>query len=252
MDSLGFIVAMPQEIKPFLQRMRKWRRGRCGPFRSYRFEAFGSGCLLVECGVGQRRAAEATRELLAAVRPRLLVSFGVSGAMDAALKVGDVVSVEGGYLLTDGQLEQRRMFHRLSDEAFRAAAQALEPCAARLARGTSITTRGPQTVQTRPADLLHPILDMETAAIAQVAAEKDIPLLSLRSISDNPDQPLPFKIEDWYDDRDNLAAGKIIRTLLGQPGILPPLLRLNRNTNLAAQNLAVALTAALGNLGFSH
>jgi len=47
------------------------------------------------------------------------------------------------------------------------------------------------------------------------------------------------------DEQYNLRTGKILRTILGHPQMLTQLMRMSRNTNLAAENAAIALIAAL-------
>jgi hypothetical protein len=51
------------------------------------------------------------------------------------------------------------------------------------------------------------------------------------------------------DEQYNLQTGKILRTLLGHPQMLPQLMRMSRNTNLAADNAAIALIAVLSQPG---
>ena len=58
---------------------------------------------------------------------------------------------------------------------------------------------------------------METTGIAQVAAEKGMPLLSLRAVSDGTRSPIPFDLEAMMDEEDNLRIGKMIKMALRQP-----------------------------------
>jgi hypothetical protein len=95
----------------------------------------------------------------------------------------------------------------------------------------------------------NPVLEMETAGIAGVAVERDIPLLSLRAISDGPRAPIPFNLETMMDEQDNLRTGAILKTIFGHPRILPQLVRMERNTRQAADNAALALMAALSQPG---
>jgi hypothetical protein len=90
---------------------------------------------------------------------------------------------------------------------------------------------------------------METAGIAGAAAEREIPLLSLRAISDGPRAPIPFDLEKMLDEQDNLRTGEILKTIFGHPQILPALLRNGRNSRKAADNAALALVAALSQPG---
>jgi adenosylhomocysteine nucleosidase len=111
--------------------------------------------------------------------------------------------------------------------------------------GTAITTHGEQFVQQQPGLFANPVLEMETSGIAGVAAEKSLPLLSLRSISDGPRAPIPFDLGQMMDDQDNIRTGKILKTILGHPKMVPGLIRMGRNSRKAADNAAIALMSAL-------
>jgi len=49
-----------------------------GSFTGYRFRLDGRDCLLVQSGMGLKRAGEVAHALLAAASPQVLVSFGVA------------------------------------------------------------------------------------------------------------------------------------------------------------------------------
>jgi hypothetical protein len=133
----------------------------------------------------------------------------------------------------------------LSDAGWQAVAKALQPRRASLYFGIAVTTRGTQYIQPQPGEMTNPILEMETAGIAQVAALQGIPLLSLRGISDGPRAPIPFTLEAVMNDEYNLRFGKIISSILSHPQMIPQFVRMGRNTAKAAENAAFALIAAL-------
>jgi adenosylhomocysteine nucleosidase len=144
METIGFIAAMPQEISPLLRRVGKWEHIRLGAFSGYRFRLLDSNCLLIKSGIGLRRAVDATRALLATTTLQLLVSFGVAGAVQADLQIGDVVIARSVYLLDQGIPSQPQSLAILSEAARQAATQSLQPRGAGLVTGTAITTRGSQ------------------------------------------------------------------------------------------------------------
>jgi nucleoside phosphorylase len=133
----------------------------------------------------------------------------------------------------------------LSKQAWDAAAQALQPDGARLVAGTAITTRGSQVVLDPHADMPHPVLEMETAGIAQVAAEMGVPLVSIRAISDGPQAPIPFDLEVILDESYHLRVGKLVRMVLRRPQILLQSRQMLRNSKIAAEHAARALVAVL-------
>jgi nucleoside phosphorylase len=245
MEPIGFVAAMSQEVRPFLRRVGKWERVSPGGFPGYRFRLFDRDCLLVQSGIGLRRATDATQALVAATRPQLLVSFGVAGAVQNDLQVGDVVFIHAACLLDNGIPGQFQPLALWSTAARQAATQALQRRSARWVIGTAITTPGSQSVHLPPKELAHPVLEMETMGIAQVAAEQAIPLLALRAISDTLEKPIPFGIEEFFDADFNLRVGKIVKIIVRHPYILLHLLRLRRNIDRAAENAAIALVPAL-------
>jgi hypothetical protein len=93
--------------------------------------------------------------------------------------------------------------------------------------------------------MLHPILEMETAGIAEAAAERKIPLLSLRAISDGPCAPFPFNLNELMDKDANLHISGMLKVVVRHPRIILQSRQLVRNTRIAADNAAFALVAAL-------
>ncbi|MGA2479106.1 MAG: phosphorylase, partial [Spirochaetia bacterium] len=89
-------------------------------------------------------------------------------------------------------------------------------------------------------------VEMETFGIAQVAVERGIPLHSLRSISDSPEEPIPFTMgggEDFH-----LKPLTLLGAVLRNPRIIGPLLRLKNNSAKAAGNLAAVVFAILAHV----
>ena len=245
METIGIITAMSQEREAVLRLVEKVERSRLGSFRCDRFRLAGRDCWLLTSGMGPERAGQAARAIIEATSPQLLVSVGVAGAVNADLEVGDVVAARNVCQLDQGLLGSYHPLALLSEAAWYMAEQALQPRQARLFLGTAVTTAGSQFVGHQPEDMTNPVLEMETAGIARVAADRGIPLLSLRAISDGPRAPIPFDLGAAMDEDYNLRVGEIFKTLLSQPGMLRPLLRMGRNTRLAAGNAAIALVAAL-------
>ena len=245
MATIGIIAAMPQESDALLRCIGKPERTRLDPFRCFRFQLSGHNCWLVTSGMGHKRAAQATQALLEAITPQLLVSFGIAGAVHEDLQIGDVVVARNTCLLENGVTGHFWPLAALSETAWEAASQALQPRAARLVHGTAVTTRGSQMILQQPEELLNPVLEMEAAGIARVAAEKGISLLSLRAISDGPQAPIPFDLAAMLDEDANLRVGKLIKMVLRQPRILLQSRQFMQNSKKAADDAAIALVAAL-------
>jgi adenosylhomocysteine nucleosidase len=237
---------MPSESDALLRCIRQWKRVRLGPFRGAHFKLMDRDCLLVTSGMGLKRAMEAARLLLTDSNLHLLVSFGIAGAVNPDLNIGDVVVAGMSCFLDKGILGNFRPLSVLSDDAWNVMVQSLQPDGAQLVHGTAITTRGSQVVPQQLGEMSNPVLEMETAGIAQAAAEAGIPLLSIRSISDGPQSPIPFDLEAMLDDQDNFRFGRLLLMILSRPQIIFQALQMVENSRKAADHAAMALLAALG------
>ena len=245
METVGLVAAIPQERDALLRRVGEWKRIALGPFQGHCFKLLRQTCVLVTSGMGIRRAREATRCLVEMATPQVLVSFGIAGAVEADLEIGVVVVAESVCLLDQGVPGPLLPLTTWPDAAQEAIVQALAKRYAHLYAGTAITTQGSQFVEYRPGEMSHPVLEMETAGIAQVAMEKGIPLLSLRAISDGPCAPLPFNLGEMMDEDANLHVGKMLKFVVCHPRIILQSRQLMRNTSIATDNAASALVAAL-------
>jgi nucleoside phosphorylase len=248
METIGLIAAMQQESAALLRCTNGEKGIVLGRFRGKSFELSGQKCILVTSGMGIRRASEAARELIDSYAPRLFISFGIAGAVKPDLEIGDVIMAEAVCRMDQGITSPPLPLNHWPDAAREAAAQILAGRGAHLFSGTAVTTGGSQVLENYLNGMVNPILEMETAGIAQVAAEKGIPLLSLRAISDGPRAPIPFDISDIMDDDANLRAGRILKEIVRHPRIMLQFKGMMRNTRLAADNAAIALIAALTNL----
>jgi adenosylhomocysteine nucleosidase len=246
--TIGLIAAMTQESQALLHRVEHWKRGRVGQPPVYSFEISGQACLLVTSGMGVKRAREATQLLVDTYAPHLVISFGIAGAVEEDLEIGDVVLPEGYYQFENGVLGERTSLAAWPSPAREAAAEALSIHGRRVYAGTAITTSGAQVDRSQLGDLPHPVLEMETAGIAQVARAHGLPLFSLRAISDGPRAPIPVDLGQVMDEQANLRVGKLLVALLRHPAIIFQAGRMIRNTEIAASSAAISLLAALSKI----
>ena len=197
------------------------------------------GWSLAQSGPGPERAAQCARAAVAA-GAQALVSWGLAGGLAADVKPGTVV------------LPRRVIMQR--GETFAVAAAWHERLTA-LAAEFSMTFGDLLTV---PAALGSPAakaaaatalaavaVDMESAAIAAVAAGARVPFVALRVVVDAQGDALPAEAEKWLDARGNTrtaaALGAIVR-----PGDWQALWRLAqryRKANAVLVRLAQSVAA---------
>src|SRR5689334_21920597 len=90
-NNIGMVAAMPDEIRPLLQRIGTCSKGRLEGRNRFDFEIGKNTVTLVESGMGPERAGAATRALIEAVSPRLIVNFGFTGAVTSDITEGELV-----------------------------------------------------------------------------------------------------------------------------------------------------------------
>jgi phosphorylase superfamily protein len=157
------------------------------------------GVEVLRTGVGPARAAAAlTRRLARGPRPSLVVSSGFVGALSADLPLHACITAGAVHRLEEG----------------RAFPLALGPGALRIAQGLprcALLSASAVTRATAPALPAPSVVDMESAALAEVAAAAGVPFAVLRIVTDTPAAPFPAFVTDLAA---ALAAG------LGRAGLV--------------------------------
>jgi adenosylhomocysteine nucleosidase len=247
---IGLVAAMPEEIKPLLKQVGAYEKSSAAGFNLYRFSIHGRSCRLIESGIGVGRAGKAAKALIASEHPEAIISFGFGGAVRPGMAVGDL-AVARSIRLYRGRYPDAREAIVLPVPA--KVRQALETvcnqrgCAVR--QGDFLTS---ETILNKkklamelPQEVVSPVLDMETWAVAQVAAQGGIPLLAIRAVSDAADEELGFCISEFTDSGMNIRISKILWTIARKPRIIPQLIRLSGNSRMAGKNLATAVRLLL-------
>lgn len=142
------------------------------------------GVEVLRTGVGPARAAAAlTRRLARGPRPSLVVSSGFAGALSANLPLHACITAGAVHRLEEG----------------RAVPLALGPGALRIAQGLprcALLSASAVTRATAPALPAPSVVDMESAALAEVAAAAGVPFAVLRVVTDTPAAPFPAFVTD--------------------------------------------------------
>jgi hypothetical protein len=86
---------------------------------------------------------------------------------------------------------------------------------------------------------------MESATIASVCREMGIACVILRAISDVAGEDLPLDFNVLMTAEQTLSPAKLLLAVLRAPHRIPALLRLGRNSALAARQLADVLAATI-------
>jgi len=233
------ITAMPEESGAVMRRAKLLEKSQLSGRKRYRIQIAGHDIVLVEAGMGMLNAGWAATSL-AVKSPDLMISAGFGGAVLAGLTVGAVVMAEQILHWSGSEFEEIPVgFYGRN-----AAANSLS-----LERGAFITCdvilNKHVLAQQLPPVVVNPVVEMESAAVARVAATHGIPFLAMRAISDPWDEELDFTIDEFCDDTMRIRPAKVLATILRRPRIIPQLIRLARNSRIAATGLASAMERLL-------
>lgn len=236
MKRIGLIAAMPEEIGPLLRMIGPAQKDSTCSRRFYRIQTRSQSIGILESGMGSVNAESATRLLIDTFRPELIISFGFAGSLSTRLNVGDIAVADRLLNLHHGLFSEQQgltgdLVESILPDALRAAFIS-----------TATVTSKKELAGILPANITLAVVEMETAAVAHVAKEAEIPMIAVRSISDRFDDELGFSLEEFCDSSLNLKIWRVALTIAKKPWILPQLIRLSGNSQIAAKALAVALS----------
>lgn len=191
---------------------------------------------LLETGEGTENALRAVEASLEAETPRAVVGIGFAGALSDSLKVGDLLVAR-----------ESRTF---GGESVTAAQTMLE--AARQAKvdgtvrfGTTVTVN--EVVcqaegKRRLATMLRAgeigCVDMESSAIAKLCAERAIPFVIVRCITDLFDEDLPVDFNLCRRTDGRISNWKVLASVVRRPGSLKAVWGLRQRSKICSQKLA--------------
>jgi adenosylhomocysteine nucleosidase len=185
---------------------------------------------ILHTGVGTKNCAERMETLLHKARPRIVVSSGFAGAIDPSLKVGD--------LIIAGNFSDRRSGETAEKVLAERSARTVN-----LFTSASIIDSGVERAEVARSSNAAAV-DMETATIVKVCHAHGAPVLSLRAISDSPEQPFPAPPNVLFDiELQRTNYSRLLAYLLKHPGSISQLARFGREINRVRAKLTDAIVA---------
>jgi adenosylhomocysteine nucleosidase len=179
-------------------------------------------------GIGTRPAAETTERVLGAESVDHVMVVGIAGGVGAAVKVGDVVIPS---VVVDGP----------SGAEFRPAELAGIEGRGRLVTSDDFNVEDDELAELEAAGVVA--VDMETAAVAAVCEKRGCPWSVVRAISDMAnDHPIGEAVMNLARPDGSADVPGVLRYLSAHPAKLPQLVKLGRDSQLAAK--VAAQTAA--------
>jgi len=201
---------------------------------SLSFPAFGRGALLV-APVGLHAGLLGSRwtAIVSASDRPLVVSAGVCGALDPALRVGDLVLPDS--VINDGGL---RLPVTGSDEQ-RAAASGGARATVGVMATVSRAVATPEAKASLRAATGAVAVDMESAVILEAAAARGCSSLVVRAVSDDARETLPGELIRLMGADGRIRCGGVLA--LAHPRVLRRALHLRRSTRRALASVAGSL-----------
>ncbi len=198
------------------------------------------GTLLSVSGIGCAAAARAALGLIES-GARALVSWGMAGALDPSLAAGavclpsEVIGADGASFITAGYWREPL--------AMLVAAHRTVACGKLLTSARAIDTVAAKQAAHRETGAVA--VDMESTAVAQVAATHGVPFIAVRVIVDTAGDTVPGSVVA-ASAAGQVKLGRLICGLVLSPADIAPLVRLARRYRIAGRSLAAV--AGLGAL----
>lgn len=172
-------------------------------------------------GIGHNNAEKSLREFLKQNAPRRILTCGFAGGLNPELKTSDVV-----YSTDDVTLARKLATAGGKEVSFF--------CATRIASTAAEKT---ELRRASGADAV----EMESEAIQAICHEHGIPCATVRVISDAAGEDLPLDFNRLAKADLNLDYGKLALAVAKSPKKIPALMKLQKQTRLAAEALANVL-----------
>lgn len=240
---IGVLGAMPEEVALLVEALGATRRTQARGGRAYhRGQLFGHDAVVVFSRWGKVAAAATATHLLVEYGVRELLFTGVAGGADPSLRVGDVVVASS---LVQHDMDASPLFARheipllgvtrfevpqaLQQRALEAAraylagAEAQAPelgvrspraVAGAVASGDKFFARADELGALRARLPGVACVEMEGAAVAQVAYEYGVPLTVIRTLSDAADEAAPVDFLRFVQAVASRTSHGIVRALL--------------------------------------
>jgi adenosylhomocysteine nucleosidase len=214
---IAMVAALEREVRPLVKgwpRVEREHQGR-------RFKFFESGQAVAVCGgIGAEVARRATEAVIALYMPELVLSVGFAGALDPAMKVGEIFSPSRVIDARDGS--------------------SVEIAAGRGVLVSALTIAGAEQKVKLAEAYAAQAVDMEAAAVARGAQARGVRFRVVKAISDESTFAMPpldrFVNRDGHFRQMSFAA-----SVAARPWVWSKVFQLARNSAKASRALCAEL-----------
>ena len=217
MPRLAIVAALEREVRSLIKTWRITEKDHQG--RRFRF--FESGDTVLVCGgIGPAAARRAAEAVIAIFDPKILCSAGFAGALDGALKVGDII-------------RPRTIIN--AGDASKTTIDGGEGVLVSFA-----AVAGPAQKRKLRESFAAQAVDMEAAAVARSAEARGKEFTAIKAVSDESDFEFPA-MERFVDPDGRFSELRFAGYTAIRPWIWARVIQLGRNSNRASRALCMSL-----------
>ncbi len=244
---LAVLAALIYEVRPFLGLVKAGRRQDLN-LPAWEFQAGEGRGLAAVSGVGEAAARRAAAQLLTIGRPRLLLSIGFGGGLTSGVQPGAVMVGSSYWHYSPKTGTVREVVSPLAPFAAADLENRLINAGLPALAGSLVTAPAIlRKAEHLPAfqHLTHPVLDLETSAVAAVAAAHGVAFLGMRAVTDVSGEEIPHFMAEALNAHKTPGPGIALGWLAHDPRRVVQLIHFWRRGRLAARNLARAVEVLL-------
>jgi nucleoside phosphorylase len=234
MTGIAVTFALPAESSEFLRRLRNKSRTDRNGIRAVRGTIGDREIEVMHTGVGEKVCRQRLAKFLQDQQFDCLISAGFAGALNDELRVGDLLLARNF-----STVRLIRAVASFSNLPIRVADLLTVPALINSSEERNETARTSGAAA----------IDMETEFIARICAERGVPLLSLRVITDAPREAFPVPVDVLFDiEHQRIPLLALTRFVLTHASRIPRLIQFTRRIAQARKILANALVTTINKL----
>ncbi len=239
--------ALENEFAPW-QGSHDFKPAKLGDAEVYVADVASAQVTVALTGVGARQAALTASQVMRGEYDAFdcCISSGLAGGLKTNYAIGEVLAAQSVFseaVLADGASRLLPCSGALVSFAAESGAKIVEQFYS--ADHVVSTAREKQALSAK-ADAV----EMESFEILRVAQNAGVPAVAVRAISDTLDEDLPIDMAEILTDEGQVSIPRVLGQVALKPQSLPGLVRLAKNSKVAAQSLSRfldAYVAALAN-----
>lgn len=229
---IAITFALPAESSDFVRLLENRGAVSREGVETIRGHLHGKSIVVIHTGVGKKISRERMETILRRERFEYLISAGFAGALERDLQVGHLLVADN---FSSPKLLSSPNLVLADDKTF---------------LGKLVTVpRMIETVEERESlnkKTGAAAVDMETEILAEVCAAHDLPMLSIRAISDTASEPFPAPAHVLFDvTKQKTIFGRLGMYLVTHPGAVARLNAFRTRVAVARKALADALDTIL-------